>query len=743
MIRKSFSIILLSLSILLFSFSNITYAAEWINTFDVESDMYDISQTSDSGCIASGRIINASMTDSLWMLKLDQNGSIQWQLAYKVENFDGFYAKPMQVRNGNYIIAGEILSSATDSIYAVLFQIDQSGNIQWAKTYGSNRGFGQINKTADGGYILSGNAQLSAQDSSYPIWILKLTENGSIQWQKAYKLSNVQVDDYMVPYVEQTSDGGYIASSKLYYPYDDPVTGDTVHKTWVLKLDSNGNVQWQKVYGDKYVKGLISQTIDGGFVLSGYAGEQGGFIVKLTEDGTIQWSKNYLDANYSGGSVLIASQTSDGGYIGGGELNSVAWILKTDSNGIIIWQKTYLSNKQLQKFGNVRKISDGGFIGLGITYDDSDRLYPFILKTDSNGSIDNCSNIGNSNAVASDFNIPVESPAFTVTNTDVSSNNINISVTYNINYSTKNVCYADPVKSFTLNVSKSGMGSGIITSSDGKLNCGFDCQESYNSNTTVTLTATPSSGSTFTGWSGSCSGTGTCTTTINGDTNITATFTAVPVGNPKISVKPAALKFSSMKAGSISNPKTISVKNTGTGSLIFNSINIAGSDSSDFNQTNDCSIISSGDSCTINVTFGPTSLLGKKSANISISSNDSKSSTMNVKLSGQTDPPKISVSPKSVNLGTVIVGNTSPSKTIAIKNTGTSDLSINSISITGTNQSEFIQTNNCNTVAKGSSCNVTVAFAPVAVGNKSAVINISSNDPKKLISVVKLSGKGK
>ncbi len=82
--------------------------------------------------------------------------------------------------------------------------------------------------------------------------------------------------------------------------------------------------------------------------------------------------------------------------------------------------------------------------------------------------------------------------------------------------------------SYLLTVTKAGTGSGTVTSSDGKINCGSDCSESYTSGATVTLTATPLSGSTFGGWSGACTGTATiCTVTMTAAKTATATFNAV------------------------------------------------------------------------------------------------------------------------------------------------------------------------------------------------------------------------
>jgi hypothetical protein len=102
--------------------------------------------------------------------------------------------------------------------------------------------------------------------------------------------------------------------------------------------------------------------------------------------------------------------------------------------------------------------------------------------------------------------------------------------------------------------------------------------------------------------------------------------------------------------------------------------------------------------------------------------------------------PKISISPKSVNFGTVGIGNTSVTKTIAIKGNGY--LTVDSITLTGADATEFNQTNTCSTPSSDGSCTIVATFSPTSfVGKKSAIINIFSNDPKKPTVNVKLSGK--
>lgn len=81
------------------------------------------------------------------------------------------------------------------------------------------------------------------------------------------------------------------------------------------------------------------------------------------------------------------------------------------------------------------------------------------------------------------------------------------------------------IKTYQLTILKAGTGSGTVTSGDGKVSCGSDCEEIYTHGTPVTLTATPDTGFAFAGWSGSgCTGTGTCTVTMDGPKTVTATF---------------------------------------------------------------------------------------------------------------------------------------------------------------------------------------------------------------------------
>jgi hypothetical protein len=120
----------------------------------------------------------------------------------------------------------------------------------------------------------------------------------------------------------------------------------------------------------------------------------------------------------------------------------------------------------------------------------------------------------------------------------------------------------------------------------------------------------------------------------------------------------------------------------------------------------------------------------------------SPSSESSPKSPNTSSVPKISVTPTSINFGNLSTG-TTLQNTVAIQNNGKAALVISSITLSGNNPSDFKETNSCGTIHPGSSCTVTVTFAPTSAGKKSATLSIGSNDPRKSTANVKLSGSAK
>lgn len=257
-------------------------------------------------------------------------------------------------------------------------------------------------------------------------------------WQKTYGDGGIEI----VYSIQQTSDGGYIAlGSTSWPPY-----------LWVLKLNSTGDIDWQKSYGvTVYNWGAnIQQTTDGGYIVAGYVGPDYGYcgniacgdwwISKLDGSGNVMWQKSY-GGGYTDllGTIL---QTSDGGCIVAGakffdSVNSDLWIVKLNSDGTVVWQKTY-GGVSSDMSSSIQQTSDGGYVVAGQTYSfgagDSDI---WVLKLDANGDIGgSCGIVGTSNVTVTDTNVtPVDTSATvtdtsaTVTDTSVTPQDSNATVT--------------------------------------------------------------------------------------------------------------------------------------------------------------------------------------------------------------------------------------------------------------------------------------------------------------------------
>ena len=399
----------------------------WQKTYGSSSYDYarSIQETSDNGFIVAGYTAYSSGYDSdYWVLKLDANGNVVWQKTYGSSSYD--YARSIQETSDNgFIVAGyTAYSSGYDSDYWVL-KLDANGNVVWQKTYG---GFAydyasSIQETSDNGFIVAGYTySYGAGGTDY--WVLKLDANGNVIWQKTYGGSSFDE----VSSIQETSDNGFIVAGST----DSYGAGSDDY--WVLKLDANGNVVWQKTYGGfayDYASS-IQETSDNGFIVAGYtysygAGGTDYWVLKLDANGNVIWQKTY-----GGSSTDIANsiqETSDNGFIVAGYTYSYGagysdyWILKLDANGNVIWQKTYGGSIR-ENARSIQETSDNGFIVAGVIqpYYHWSETYFWVLKLDANGIIPNCDLIGDSSAAGNNTNtIP--------TNTSVTPQIINATVT--------------------------------------------------------------------------------------------------------------------------------------------------------------------------------------------------------------------------------------------------------------------------------------------------------------------------
>lgn len=307
---------------------------------------------------------------------------VLWEKSYGGKHAE-YLTDAVPTADYGFILAGSSLSSKSGNKTSLnegdldywVWKMDEKGEMEWQKSFGgTGTDFLQsIRLTVDGGFILAGHSdspkgKYKRQDShgGYDFWVIKLDAGGGDQWQQTIGGSG----DDKLQSVAQTKDGGYIlgGSSSSEKSGDKAVDAFGSMDYWVVKLDKQGKIEWQKTLGGKYFDELrsIEQTKDNGYILGGYSNSpQSGnkrddnigigdyWVLKLDRKGETEWER--VIGGDMDDQLYTVHQTSDGGYILGGNSNSTAssskskgngkgtdfWIVKLDPNGEMKWQETY------------------------------------------------------------------------------------------------------------------------------------------------------------------------------------------------------------------------------------------------------------------------------------------------------------------------------------------------------------------------------------------------------------------
>jgi len=310
----------------------------------------------------------------------------------------------------------------------------QGPSIEWQRSYGGSNleSPASIQQTSDGGYVVIGTTTSTNGDvnglhtpdwgySTRDIWVVKLKSTGIIKWKKC--LGGSRADNGA--YIQQTSDGGFIVLGTTESNNNDVNGNHGGGDIWVIKLDSSGNISWQKCYGGtgNETGNCIKKTKDGGYIILGVTNSTNGdvtigkpgrsfyWIIKLDQDTIITWQSAVAGSGYE--SAANIEQTTDGGYILAGNFvpdstlagchpgNGEGLICKLSANGNIQWQKC-LGAVGWDGITEIMQTSDKGYIVSG--YSKSMEIVNslnhafdcWIIKLDSSGTITWQKNYGGS-----------------------------------------------------------------------------------------------------------------------------------------------------------------------------------------------------------------------------------------------------------------------------------------------------------------------------------------------------------
>jgi len=252
------------------------------------------------------------------------------------------------------------------------------------RTYGGRGEAYCVVQTSDGGYAMVGFTAYNQSDAD--AWLVKTDSDGNMEWDKTYDAGSMGS-------IVQASDGGYtIAGSTSSF-------GAGRSDFWLVKTDSSGNMEWNQTYGgpkDDHACSIV-QTRDGGYTIAGDTNSYGvGYtdfwLVKTDSSGNMEWNQTY-GGPYSDSAHSMV-QTSDGGYAIAGDTNSYRigytdfLLVKTDSLGNVEWNQTYgIAGSNWPQ--SVVQTSDGGYALAGYKGSFTADYYDcWLVKTDSAGNME-------------------------------------------------------------------------------------------------------------------------------------------------------------------------------------------------------------------------------------------------------------------------------------------------------------------------------------------------------------------
>ncbi len=358
---------------------------------------YTVQEIPDEGYIIAGG--KGSLNFDVHLIRTNLLGEILWTKTYGGEDEDCAY-EIHQTNDGGFIVSaskqiepGEMNEGGVWALW--LLKTDALGDTIWTKTYdasydvvyyddvGDNYRGVSVQKTSDGGYVLTGLSQWN-DTSENDFLLIKTDSQGNEEWRQTYGTNSADVSTF----VQQTSDGGFILS------------GWTLSlgqaKALVIKTDSVGDSLWSAIYdygqSGRDISNRIRQTSDGGYIITGTASQINSYdrnvwLIKTDPQGSQIWVNTFGDGEITGG--IDVQEIADGyiiaGFISGeGEESSEGWLLRTNALGDTVWTIILEQNTPTNGFLSVQKTEDNGYITVGVISNDNGQeedLDVWLVKT--------------------------------------------------------------------------------------------------------------------------------------------------------------------------------------------------------------------------------------------------------------------------------------------------------------------------------------------------------------------------
>lgn len=240
----------------------------------------------------------------------------------------------------------------------------------------------------DYGFMVLGSTGIGSTGNS-DILMMRVSASGNLKWQKAIGFN--QVDQCYS--IETDIDSGYFLGG-----YTNSI-GAGGYDVLLMKTDTLANISWTKTFGGsdwdfayKMIKNSNGDLLLAGQTFSGATQNGDAYLVKTDDQGNLLWEKTYGGADED--VIKSMRQTTDGGYILCGQSKSFSggnqdlYLVRTDANGTMIWERNFGDSISMTAYDVIENY-DGGFIvvGEGQYWPDSVKTLGFIMRVSAGGSL--------------------------------------------------------------------------------------------------------------------------------------------------------------------------------------------------------------------------------------------------------------------------------------------------------------------------------------------------------------------
>ncbi len=326
----------------------VEWSAHYGGNFDEGAN--DVIPTADGGFVAVGysRSSNNMVTQNqgkadYWIIKVDSLGALQWEESYGGSEND-IASSVVQTPDGGYLVAGGAVSfdvqvignHGSEDVWVL--KLDAMGQLEWAKTYGGslNERAESIAATMDGHYILAGYSQsfdhdVSDNNGDFDYWVLKIDIDGNLLWEKNFggSLSDFGFD------INPTSDGGYLMVGSTISQNGDVNDNNGFYDYWIVKMDADGKLLWERNYGGTQ--------------------EERAYAIEVFPDD---------------GAVITGTSNSSDGDVDSNNGNYDFWTIRINADGDLLWENSYGGISEDRAY-DVVVLSDGTLLTAGVSSSNS------------------------------------------------------------------------------------------------------------------------------------------------------------------------------------------------------------------------------------------------------------------------------------------------------------------------------------------------------------------------------------